>query len=107
MAAFRCVPAVVAAFDDDIDFLPFVLADVPDPEFAGFTVEREAPRIAESIGENFGPLVAGGVGKRIAGRNAVVEVIGWVVDIDAEDRTEQGRRVLPVSIGIATRSAIT
>lgn len=90
MRAFESVPAVIAAFDDDIDFFPIVLSDVTNPEIAGFTVEREAPGVTESICVNFGSLVAGRVGKWIVGRDAVVEVagVGRVVDIDAKDRTE-------------------
>src|SRR5205807_6409946 len=46
MGAFAQTPAVVAAFDDEIDLFPFVLADVPGPHVARLAVPTESPGIA-------------------------------------------------------------
>ena len=51
--AFANVPAVIAAFDDEVDFLPRVLAHVGGEEFMrAAAIERNAPRVAQAPGEN-------------------------------------------------------
>ena len=41
-------PAVIAAFDDQINFLPIILPHIARPQFAGLTIPAEAPCVAES-----------------------------------------------------------
>ena len=57
--AFPIVPAVIAAFLDDIHFLARALADVADVEPTGQLIEREAPRIAQAHRPKLRPHVAG------------------------------------------------
>ena len=51
-------PAVVAARDDAVDFLPGVLADVADPQVARRRVEAESPGVAQAVGVDLRALLA-------------------------------------------------
>src|SRR5437764_9769692 len=51
--AFTDAPAVIAAFDNQVYFLPFVLADVAAPQVAGFAVPTESPGVAQAVGPDF------------------------------------------------------
>ena len=54
--ALHDIPAVVAAAHDDIDFLPFVLADVAGPQLARQAVKAEAPEIRGTTPASPSPL---------------------------------------------------
>src|SRR5437016_1520984 len=47
-------PAVIAALNDQIHLLEFVLADVGGPKFARLAVETHPPNIAQAVSPNFG-----------------------------------------------------
>ena len=53
MAPFVQAPAVVLALMNEIDLLPEVLTILPDPERAGFAIERDTPRIAKTVRPDF------------------------------------------------------
>ena len=53
MQAFAHVPTVIAAFDNDINFLKLILTDIAGPQQLCFTIETHAPHIAESVCPNF------------------------------------------------------
>src|SRR5207237_705544 len=80
MGAFAQTPAVVAAFDDEIDLFPFVLADVPGPHIASVAVPTESPGIAQAVCPDF---LAHAIlvklrfgGEWIIERNAIRESVG-------------------------------
>ncbi len=53
MKSFAHRPAVVAAFDDKIDFLPQILPDIAGPKIAGLAVPTESPEIAQAGSPDF------------------------------------------------------
>src|SRR5207247_3353996 len=53
MESLAHAPAVIAPFDDEINFLPFVLADIARPKLARVAVEAHAPNIAQAVGPDF------------------------------------------------------
>ena len=78
MRAFAHAPAVIATLGDEVNLLPQNLADVTDPQVAGFAVKAVAPRIAQAIGENFlarATFVVRFVHKRIVGRETVLQLM--------------------------------
>src|SRR5206468_2713285 len=52
--AFAHTPAVVAAFHNEVNFLPFILAHVTSPEVARLAVEAHPPNIAQPVGPYLG-----------------------------------------------------
>ena len=97
-------PAVVAAVLDAVDLLPRVLPHVADPEALRAHVELVG--VAEAVGVDLVALGAVGGGERVVGGDAVLGALGHVVDVDPEDRAEQGRRVLPVPERVAPAAAV-
>ena len=87
--AFAKVPAVVAAFGDEVHFLPFVLAHISGPELAGATIKTHAPGIAQSVGPDFTARGHAAIGEGIAGGNRVRKTSGAAVHIDADDFAEK------------------
>jgi hypothetical protein len=77
MVTFHPVPPVVLSPRGigrlDIDLLPRALADVPDPEVAGLSVERVPPRIAQPVGPDLGSCV-GATDERIVLGDPVGEI---------------------------------
>src|SRR5690606_35623154 len=100
---FANVPSEVVvppATRHDVDLFPQVLPHVADVQIPGATIEAEAPRIAQSVVPDLG---------RCSGQvplgNAVFAGVR-PLHVDAQDRAEQGARVLPIAIGIAPRPAV-
>src|SRR5256885_14758188 len=94
MQSFADAPAVVAAFDDHVHFLPFILTDVAGPKLAGLTIEAHPPGIAHPVRPDFLADTVAFAGKRIVRRYAVGQVAGARVDIDPEDFSKQGVEIL-------------
>ena len=105
MRAFADAPAVVAALDDQVHFLPQILADIADPQRAGLPVKAVTPRIAQAVGVNFLARAALAhvrlVHKRIVARDAVLQVPAgcrqtrcrcWNVHVNAQHFGEQAWR---------------
>jgi hypothetical protein len=99
------VPAVVAAPLDDGHFFPLVLAHVADPKRVEFTIEAEAPGVAQTDGVDLGSTAAVDVG--VVRRDAVGRGRRRAIDVDAQDRAEQGVRILTVAVRIAAITAVT
>src|SRR6266540_153543 len=95
-------PAVIAAVDDDVDFLPTILPHIDDDQVVlAAAIERDAPGIAQAVSEDFRqPLLAIGIG--IVLRNAVGSA---VIDVDAQHLAQQGVELLAVALGRMTASA--
>src|SRR5690606_8002397 len=89
--------------------------DVREPQRASFAVERESPRIAQAPGEDLRAVEARRVvrgterisGERVAGRPVGNRIRARAVDVDAQQRAEQIRRVLRTSARIAGAAAVT
>src|SRR4051812_41461157 len=50
--ALADAPAVIATLDDQVHFLPLVLADISRPELSGFAIPTHAPDVAQTVGPN-------------------------------------------------------
>ena len=104
--AFVGIPAVVAAANNVIDFLPPVLTDVGDPEAAGQGIERQAPGIAKTEGPDFGPDAGALRDEGIVLRDAVAAASGTFVDVQPQYFAQQGAEILSVVVGVVRRSAV-
>src|SRR5690606_11279440 len=101
MESFAAAPAVVAAFSDDVDFLPLLLADIADPQDAGLPIETPAPGISQAVGIDFRQTAAADI--RVVGRNTVGRA---VVDVDPQNLAKPViGRLRPVS-RIVARTAV-
>lgn len=99
-------PAVVSAFDDDVDLLPEILTDVGTPELAGVGVKGKAPRIPKTEGVDLVPdglLVEEGI---VRG-DGVGQGAETIVHVDAEDLAVQHPRVLSESERIVAEAAVS
>src|SRR6266576_6735688 len=100
--AFHVVPAVVHTLSQavarrrDIDFLPGFLTNIGDVEIASRAIEREAPRIAQSVRPDLRAerVVAG---DRVTARH---------IDVEPQQLAEQGAGILRVLIRIPSATAI-
>ena len=88
-----------------VDLLPFVLADVADPQIAVGAIEAEAPRVADAVEPHLRPPALA-VGERVVGRNAVLLAARRVGGVDPQDLAQQRLGVLPVALGIAAAAAV-
>src|ERR1043165_4475139 len=117
MHAFAHGPTVIAAFDNDVHFLPFVLTHVTRPHHAGLAIPTVAPRIAETVSVNLfahaifllfgheGVILRDAVRKLMA--VLAIAYSGTGVDIDAKNFGEQGGGVLSVAVRVVGRAAVT
>lgn len=103
--AFANAPAVVAAFFDDVDFFPEILADVGGPEELCYGIEGHAPDVAEAEGVDFSSCV-GAASEGVVLRNGVGEPGVFVIDVDAEKLAEDGAEFLTVALRIVGRAAV-
>ena len=105
-AAFHDVPAVVEApaqrRQGQVDLFEVVLANVCKPQITGDAVEREAPDVAQAVGEDLG-APGGLAGEGVVDGNGVA---GLGVNVYSEERAEQGAGILTVLKRIAARSAV-
>ena len=103
--ALANVPSVITTLTDQNNLLPQPLADIARPKVARLAVKAHAPDVAQPIGPNLraGP---GSFHERVVFRNRVREIALPAIDIDADDRGEQRREVLTVSMGIVARPAV-
>ncbi len=87
----------------EVNLFPGTLSYVTDVEVAGRPVETEAPGIPDAVGPDLTPEgLTRGVG------------IGWgnrvrcgTVDVQPENRSEQGRAILAVPLGVAAGTTIS
>lgn len=77
-------PAVVAAFFEQIDFFPEILADVGKPALAGLAVEGHPPRVTTTQREDF-RASAGLVHEGVVLRDRVAFAVGLVVDVQSKN----------------------
>ena len=89
-----------------VDLLPLVLADVGDPQVAGRRGRRRTAtgcgrRRARSRARRPRRRRTGCRGMRVGGSSSVA-----ALGVDAQDLAEQGRRVLPVAVGVAAAAAV-
>jgi hypothetical protein len=105
--ALHAVPAIVLTARTggglEVDLFVPVLSDVGDPEVAGVAVERETPRVPETVGPDL-RTGARGVDERIAGRDP--DAAGVALDVETQDLAEEGVGVLAVALRVAARPAI-
>ena len=105
---FEDVPAVVAPFLSEIDFLETVLADIRDIEIAESAIEAVAERVAQAEGPDL--VGSGRPDERIVGRHRIVAVrVGGkvvAVNVEAEDIAEQVVDVLPGFGRVAATAAV-
>ncbi len=78
-------------------------ADVADPEIAGFPVEAEAPRVAESPDEGLRDE-AGIVDEGVVRRDAIGFLIA--ADVDAQDLGKKNAGILGIAVRIALAAAV-
>src|SRR5262249_22209069 len=87
----------------EIDFLALALAHVCYVKIAGLAVKTISPRVAQSDRPDFG-LGRGAIYKWVHGRNGVVSIRVRrkiiVIDIDAQNLSQEHTQVLRVSIRI-------
>src|SRR5438105_2878181 len=97
MPAFHPTPPVVLPAGRggklEVDLLPRVLTDVPDPQVSGLPVEGVAPGVPQAVRPDLRPD-PWPAGERIVGRDGVRTSAGpsW---IDAEHLAQQGVQPLP------------
>ena len=53
VAGFPDAPSIVGPSLEQVDFFPEILADIPDPDISGRTVDRDSPGIADPVSINF------------------------------------------------------
>src|SRR5262245_9677606 len=107
MEAFAHAPAIVAAFDDDINFLKLILSNIGSPEFAGLTVEAHTPGIAQAVGVNFrAEAFVALADERIVLGNAILQMTGLGIDVDAKDFAIKETGALAEVVGIAAQTAV-
>src|SRR5271170_3856203 len=87
MSAFAHAPAIVAALDNEINLLPFILADIACPQISVGAVPTESPRVAKPISPYFAAhavfIQLGLSGKRIVRWNAIGQ---WLLLSPLHDR---------------------
>src|SRR5215216_1694888 len=78
-----------------VDFLVRRRPNVADPQVARDPIETKAPGVAQSKRPDLGarPRL---VGVGVVGRDCVPEVVGHLVDVDAQDLAEQGPQILAI-----------
>src|SRR5215203_5977394 len=78
-----------------VDFLVRRRPNVADPQVARDPIETKAPGVAQSKRPDLGarPRL---VGVGVVGRDCVPEVVGHLVDVDAQDLAEQGAQILAI-----------
>src|SRR5262245_44476917 len=93
VAALIDAPAEVVAFADEKDLLPEILAVVANPDVARFWIDRESPRIPESVSPRFGhdPVLAN---ERVVLGHAVCLAFGRMIDVDPQQLGRELRQVL-------------
>jgi hypothetical protein len=103
-------PAVIAARDDAVDFLPRGLPNVTDPEIARRAIEAEAPWVAKTERVDLRARIRAGAGRtarvrgeRVARRDRVGSACAHV---DPQHLAEQPARVLRIVLRIAGRAAV-
>ncbi len=100
------VPAVVAAARNEVDLLPLVLPDVRRPEVAGLAVETHAPDVAQAVRPNLPARVVLAPGERVVRRDAVRQLAGAGIDVDAENLAQQRAQVLRVVMRVVGLAAV-
>src|SRR2546422_5144323 len=99
------VPPEVAAFRDDVHFLPAILPNVTGEEEPGGAVERKAPGVAQTVRPNLRQPAA--VHKRVVRWDRVLFARGKRrVHSDPQNFGEQGARVLTVALRVAAAATI-
>lgn len=109
-AAFEGAPTEVltaprplfAARGHEVDFFDLILADVGDDEVTGLSIEREAPGIAQAVGEDLGAS---------AGSTAEGVVLWDVIPpvgprIDPDQLSEQLAQILTIAVRIALPATV-
>src|SRR5437867_4420947 len=99
------VPPEVAAFGDDVNFLPAILPNVTGEEESGGAVERKAPGVAQAVRPDLPQAAA--VHKWIVRWDRVLFARGKRrVHSDPQNFGEQRVRVLTVALRIAPAATI-
>src|SRR5687768_1422081 len=105
-------PAVVAAGDDAIHFLPVALADVAGPEIARRAVEAESPGVAKAVcvylraflGARAHAVRAPRIAEpAVVGRDRVIRAAR---DVDPQELAQELASVLRIILRIAARAAV-
>lgn len=106
VGAFFNAPAIVTTLGDDIDFFPFVLADVACEKFTGTAIKANAPRIAETVGVDFRQIAgcSGSIG--IVGGDAIIPFCR-PVHIHAQDFAQMAFQILCIVLRVAAAAAVT
>ena len=100
------IPAVVAATRDEVDLLPLILPDVRRPEVAGLAIETHAPDVAQAVRPNLPARVVLASDKRVVRRDAVRQLAGAGIDIDAENLAQQVTQILCVVVRVVGLAAV-
>ena len=111
VGTFADLPAVIATFAKNADFFPFVLTNVPGPQFSGGAIKAHSPHVAQSpspkFASKFGIFLVLLDGDGVVGRNAVPTSRVFVVDINSNDRAQQVCGVLGVVPRVARGTTIS
>jgi hypothetical protein len=102
--ALHDVPAVVGAPGDDVDLFAAPWPTSPSHKVPS-AVERESPRVAQSVGPDLG-LGTHGLEKGIVVGDAIGQVGFSRVDVDAQHLAQQGAEILAVAVGIMAAAAV-
>ena len=82
------------------------MADVGQPQIAGFPVEGKSPRITKSVGPNLGAGFWNAGEGIILGDSVTWGLAGVIGNVDTEEGTQEGAQVLAVGMGVAAAAAI-
>jgi hypothetical protein len=88
----------------EVDLLPVVLTDVGEREVAGLPIEREAPRVPESVSPDL--VAAGNAYEGIVGGDRVGLSVGAELGIDPQELAAQVLEVLRTTERVAAASAV-
>src|SRR5438552_9693300 len=86
MKPLAVVPSVIAAFYNDVHFLPNVLADIPAVENGGGRIKRETPRVPQTHRVKLRAHVGGADRQAVEIRRADKRIVRWNGVIDGAAR---------------------